>query len=107
MTSRHPPIGAFIRPVGSYLYCMRVVAVHASSRECPETVEVERWGMENKNPVRDGHHHHLWLTGLRRAAPGVWKTERSDTWAYHIEPLYYRLIENPKPHSTSNQLEIF
>ena len=108
MTSRHPPIGAFLRPVGNYLYCLRVTEVH-SRADGLHDIETERWGMEQKQPVRDGHQYRGITRKMRQVLPGVWRSQhyyRSD-WAQRCEPLYYRLIENPKPHSTSNQLEIF
>lgn len=109
MTSKHPPIGAFLRPVGTYLYCLRVTKVRAGGADGLSYIETERWGMEQKQPVRDGHQYRSWVRDLRHVLPGVWRAERhyQSEWASRCEPLYYRLIENPKPHSTSNQLEIF
>lgn len=91
-----PPIGAFMRPVGrGYAYCLRVVKVFPPDADDPRPViEVERWGMANDRPVRDGHHDHGWLRNLVPALPGVWRDQWPfDTPRWTCCPLYYRLMD--------------
>lgn len=93
MTLPHPPIGAYLRPVGRlYAYCYRVLATHDVTTDDDEpTTELERWGIEGRTPVRDGHQHTHWLRGLRQVAPGVWRDTTADSWG----PMYYRLMPTP------------
>lgn len=85
-----PPVGAFLRAVGmGHGYCLRVVQNFQAERE--EGTEFERWGMKDGAPVKDGHHDHCWMYGLRRVLPGVWKDEwKHGTPRWSCCPLYYR-----------------
>ena len=88
----HPPIGAFLRPVGHYMYCMRVTAV----RERPDgaiDIDAERWGLEQDQPVRDGHQRGFHISGLR-CADGVWDSPSRGGWADHVVPRSYRLMDS-------------
>lgn len=99
----HPPIGAYLRPVGIYAYCYRVLSVRPAIDDDATTIwDLERWGMtEERTPVRDGHQHMCWLRDLRQVLPGVWRIPRAPIWG---EPLYYRQI--PEPEQTG-QLALF
>ena len=106
--STHPPVGAFLRPVGNYLFCLRVTEVH-SREDGLHDIETERWGMEQKQPVRDGHQYLSLARNLHQVLPGVWRESgsRSD-WASRCEPLYYRLIDSPQlQKDSSNQMMLF
>ena len=104
----HPAVGAFLRPVGNFLYCLRVTEVRTGNAHGLIHIETERWGMEQKQPVRDGHQYRSWVRDLRPVLPGVWREEghRSD-WASRCEPLYYRLIDTLLPPSDGDQMMLF
>ena len=91
-----PPVGAYLRAVGQgYGYCLRVVRnfqPDPADRD-QEGTEFERWGMKDGIPIRDGHHDHCWLYGLKLVLPGVWKDEwEHDTPRWSCCPLYYRIM---------------
>ena len=105
----HPPVGAFLRPIGNFLYCLRVTEVRNGGTPSMASIEAERWGMEQKQPVRDGHQYLSWVRNLHQVLPGVWRESgsRSD-WASRCEPLYYRLIDSPQLQKDgSNQMMLF
>jgi hypothetical protein len=112
--SRHPPIGAFLRPIGAYEYCLRVLAVRGKSADAAhEIVEAERWGVDHDTPVRDGHQHQTQLRDLREIRPGVWcSTYRNPSWSDWVLREYaqeYRLMsEPPQPtRTTASQMALF
>ena len=98
MTTTHkpPPQGAWLRPIGLghwYGYCLRVVQAYPpDSRDDLESVQCERWGLDEtaQAPVRDEHANRSWHRGLRRVLPGVWR----DTTGAQTGPLYYREVVN-------------
>jgi hypothetical protein len=90
-----PDLGAFIRPVGDYGYCLEVVKVLVGDAE-GEQWHCRRWGMnDHRQPVADGHGHGIsFLSGLIQVAPGVWRDEwEFDTPRWTCCPLYYRRID--------------
>ncbi len=94
-TMSHPEPGTFVRPVGSYGYCLEIVRFVPEDDDGPEQWQCRRWGMdENKQPLRDDHSGMRYLDGLKPVAPGVWKDEReSDMPRWMGCPLYYRRID--------------
>ncbi len=80
------PIGAFIRPVGPYSYCMKLVRV------VEDQWQLMRYGMTDGEAVKDGHQSMFYLRGLRNVLPGVWKDENDCFHGYRVGPLYYRLM---------------
>ena len=50
----HPAVGAFLRPVGNFLYCLRVTEVRTGNAHGLSHIETERWGMEQKSPCATG-----------------------------------------------------
>lgn len=100
----HPPVGAFLRPVGHYLYCMRVTAV----RERPDgdiDIDAERWGLEQDRPLRDGHQSAFDIRGLRRA-DGAWDSPSTGGWADHVVPRSYRLMDSGPVANTQDAIPI-
>ena len=98
-----------MRPVGNFLYCLRVTEVRNGDTPSMASIEAERWGMEQKQPVRDGHQYLGFTRKLRQVLPGVWRSQhyyRSD-WAQRCEPLYYRLIDTLLPPSDGDQMMLF
>lgn len=69
-----PAVGTFIRPVGyfSRSYCLKV------THQPPSGLRIvgQRWGLQNKRPINDGHvggEHCIDLTPVR---PGTWKSPK-------------------------------
>ena len=89
-----PAPGTFIRPVGGFLYCLEIRRVFEEPGESTFGVECMRWGMQDGQPVKDGHQNLCWISGLKQIAPGIIK----DEWPYDTPrwmscPLYYRRID--------------
>ncbi len=94
-----PPIGTFIRPVGSYSYCFKVIKVIPPNKESPtEQWWCKRFGLsdDKTTPIKDGHHDVHYLDGLKQVSPDTWK----DEWEFETPrwmgcPLYYRRMTVP------------
>lgn len=107
MTTTHkpPPQGAWLRPIGIghwYGYCLRVVQAYPpDSRDDLESVQCERWGLDEtaQAPVRDEHANISWHRGLRQVLPSVWR----DTTRPQTGPLYYRAM----PTGPRGQIDLF
>lgn len=88
-----PQIGTFIRPVGSYAYCLELVRIIPRDHEGEEQWQLRRYGLKDGKPFKDGHQSMSYLSGLKRVLPGVWKDEwEHDTPRWTCCPLYYRLM---------------
>lgn len=78
MASLLPAIGTFIRPVGvsGYRFSIKVCHVFPDHGR----VQGERWGMQDKRPIDDGHRSHGNCFDLVPVAPGVWKDAGDGDW---------------------------
>lgn len=93
-----PAIGTFVRPVGGYGYCLKVVNVIPADRDGDEQWQCRRYGMadDRRTIIEDGHQHMAYINNLREIAPGIWKDEWiCDTPRWLCCPLYYRMMDVP------------
>jgi len=72
-----PPIGSFIRPVPTAMYCYQVIKGIQEDEEGPECIYCKRFGYDPKTqrPVKDGRQDIHYLYGLKQVFDGVWKEE--------------------------------
>lgn len=89
-----PAPGTFIRPVGGFHYCLEIRRVWIERDESKFSIEAVRWGLQDGQPVKDGHQNWCWLDGLKQIAQDVIKAEWPfDTPRLSCCPLYYRRID--------------
>ena len=109
-----PPIGSFIRPVPTAMYCYQVIKVIQEDEEGPECIYCKRFGYDPKTqrPVKDGRQDIHYLYGLKQVFDGVWKDEWNvETPRWSCVPLYWRkmYIDDVKRagYSPATQLSLF
>lgn len=92
MTTSLPPMGAYLRPVGThcYGYCVRVVRQFASDgRDQHPGIEYERWALRDGLPHDDGHvMRGSFIDLLPGPSADVWRERVRCEW--DLEPLYWR-----------------
>lgn len=92
------PINQFLRPVGNYGYCLKLLRVVAE--KWADQWQFERWGMKEKKPFNDGHKSKWYMRNIVQIAPGIFKITGQLCCG---EPRYFRLIQD----QPSGQLDLF
>lgn len=92
-----PPIGTYLRPVGTFHMCYcgrleRVVGPQKGEWDLEEWTQWQfrRYGLDRSRmePVEDGRQSLFYTHGLVEVAPGLWRDPIEDDW--DTEPLYWR-----------------
>lgn len=99
-THFEPPLGAFIRPIGHYAYCLQVAEINQYDTGAQRAYK--RWGLNDEGqPFDDGHCGGRSFLDLVPVIAGAWKEEAFNGY----EAVYWKMID-VRPIKT-DQLSLF